>query len=63
MPSINEIVSRYLFNSKTPPANLVDDNLIRPAGELGDAVDVDAAEFMDTGGGRFADVARIYLGR
>ena len=46
-----------------PPANLVDDKLIRPAGVTGDAVHVDAVEFMATGGGRFADVARIYLGR
>jgi Ca2+-binding RTX toxin-like protein len=59
MPTIDQIVSRYLFNSDTPPTNLVDENLIRPAGTLGDSVHVDAVEFMATGGGRFADIARF----
>jgi len=28
MPSIEQMVSRYLFNTDTPPANLEDESLI-----------------------------------
>jgi len=58
MPTIEQIVCRFLFNSDTPP-ELVDESLIRPELAEGDPVWVDALEFMSTGGGRFADVARF----
>jgi hypothetical protein len=32
MPTVVQIVSRYLFNQDTPPANLKDDSLVRPVG-------------------------------
>jgi hypothetical protein len=59
MPTAEQIVSRYLFNEDTPPANLKDEALIRAAGAKGDPIEVDMDEFMTTGGGRFADVARF----
>jgi hypothetical protein len=32
MPSIEEVVSRYLFNRDAPPADLTDESIIREAG-------------------------------
>lgn len=58
-PTIDQIVSRYLFNQDSPPSNLKDESLIRPAGQVGDPVLVDMNEFMTTGGGRFAGVERF----
>lgn len=59
MPTIEQIVSRYLFNQDTPPANLKDESLIRAENALGDPVLVDMNEFMTTGAGRFAGVERF----
>ncbi|WP_277420393.1 calcium-binding protein [Xanthomonas bonasiae] len=59
MPTINQIVSRYLFNADVPPSNLADEALIRDAGQKGGQVDVDANEYMTTGAGRFAGVERF----
>ncbi len=38
MPTIEQIVSRYLFNKDAPPTNLKDEDLIRSAGAVGDTV-------------------------
>lgn len=38
MPTIERVVSRYLFNSDVPPANLIDEGLIRAAGQQGDVI-------------------------
>ncbi|MBN6150275.1 hypothetical protein JR065_07985 [Xanthomonas sp. AmX2] len=59
MPTINQIVSRYLFNTDVPPSNLADEALIRSAGQQGDQVNVNANEYMTTGAGRFAGVERF----
>jgi len=59
MPTISQIVSRYLFNSDSPPSNLADEALIRDAGKQGDAVNVDANEYMTVGAGRYAGVERF----
>ena len=59
MPTIELIVSRYLFNLDSPPVELKDENLIRSAGQKGDPYTVDMNEFMTTGGGRFAGIERF----
>lgn len=59
MPTIEQIVSRYLFNQDAPPANLKDESLIRAEDAPGDPVFVDMNEFMTTGAGRFAGVERF----
>lgn len=59
MPTIEQIVSRYLFNQNSPPADLKDEKLIRPMGAMGDAVVVNRYEYMTTGGGRFAGIERF----
>jgi hypothetical protein len=59
MPTLEQIVSRYLFDQDVPPINLKDEALIRDAGVQGTAIKVDMNDFMTTGGGRFADVARF----
>ena len=59
MPAINNVVSRYLFNTDTPPSNLTNESIIRNEGQQGDRISVDANEYMTTGGGRFAGVERF----
>ncbi len=56
MPTIEQVVSRYLFNQDSPPLDLKDENLIRSKGGKGAALTVDMDEFMTTGGGRFVGV-------
>jgi hypothetical protein len=53
--SVDEILARYLWNQKTAPSasELVDDKWIRDAGAKGDALTIDANEYMTHGGGRF----------
>lgn len=59
LPSIEQIVSRFLFDTDTPPANLKDDALIRPAGQVGKVLEVDKNDFMTAGAGRFVGVERF----
>lgn len=59
MPTSSQIVSRYLFDSDTPPLDLREDRLIRAEGQSGAPIEVDANEYMTTGGGRFAGVERF----
>lgn len=59
MPSAELIVSRYIFNTDTRPANILDENLIRGEFEKGDPIFVSSNEYMATGGGRFAGVERF----
>ena len=59
MPSIEQVVSRYLFNRDVPPADLTDESIIRLKGKTGDSIVVDMNEFMTSGGGRFAGVERF----
>jgi Ca2+-binding RTX toxin-like protein len=57
--SVDEILARYLWNQKTAPSpsELVDDKWIRNAGAEGDALMIDAQEYMTHGGGRFISAA------
>ncbi len=59
MPTIEQVVSRYLFNQNSPPLDLKDEQLIRLRDELGTELTVDMDEFMTTGGGRFVGVERF----
>ena len=59
MPTIQEVVSRYLFNQETPPENIKDESLIRPKNAKGDHIAIEMYEFMTAGGGRFVHVARF----
>ncbi|WMR30454.1 calcium-binding protein, partial [Metapseudomonas otitidis] len=59
LPTIEQIVSRYLFDKDVPPGNLKDDALIRPKGATGTAIQVDMNEFMTAGAGRFVGVERF----
>ncbi|WP_272493077.1 calcium-binding protein [Atopomonas sediminilitoris] len=59
LPTIEQIVSRYLFDTDVPPSNLKDAALIRPAGVAGTAIQVDMNEFMTAGAGRFVGVERF----
>ena len=45
LPSVAEMWSMYLFGASTPPANLLDGNLVRPLGD-GARIVVDAPTFM-----------------
>jgi Ca2+-binding RTX toxin-like protein len=53
--SVDEILARYLWNQKTAPSpsELVDDKWIRDASAEGDALIINANEYMTHGGGRF----------
>ena len=53
--SVDEILARYLWTQKTAPSpsELVDDKWIRNAGAVGDALIIDANEYMTHGGGQF----------
>ncbi|WP_239350481.1 hypothetical protein [Snodgrassella communis] len=53
--SVDEILARYLWNQETvpSPSELVDDKWIRDASAKGDALKIDAQEYMTHGGGRF----------
>lgn len=46
MPTSDQIVSKYLFNSDAPPSNLVDERLIRAEDKNGDPIFVNADEYM-----------------
>ena len=53
--SVDEILARYLWNQETAPSpsELADDKWIRDANAEGDALIIDANEYMTHGGGRF----------
>ncbi|WP_370386138.1 hypothetical protein ABW387_17165 [Snodgrassella alvi] len=57
--SVDEILARYLWNQeKAPsPSELVNDKWIRDASAEGDALMIDAQEYMTHGGGRFVSAA------
>ncbi|PIT08472.1 hypothetical protein BGI30_09420 [Snodgrassella alvi] len=57
--SVDEILARYLWNQKTAPlhSELVDDKWIRDASAEGDALIINANEYMTHGGGRFVSAA------
>ncbi|MCO6517688.1 MULTISPECIES: hypothetical protein [Snodgrassella] len=59
--SVDEILARYLWNQKTAPlpSELVDDKWIRDASAEGDALMIDAQEYMTHGGGRFVSAANF----
>jgi Ca2+-binding RTX toxin-like protein len=59
--SVDEILARYLWNQKTAPSpsELVDDKWIRDAAALGDALIIDANEYMTHGAGRFVSAANF----
>ncbi|MCO6507558.1 MAG: hypothetical protein J6578_02015 [Snodgrassella sp.] len=50
--SIDEILARYLWNQKTAPSpsELADDKWIRDANAVGDALIINAQEYMTHGG-------------
>ncbi|PIT58125.1 hypothetical protein BHC49_02740 [Snodgrassella alvi] len=51
--SVDQILSRYLWNQKTAPSpsELVDDKWIRDANAVGKALMIDAQEYMTQSGG------------
>ena len=57
--SVDEILARYLWNQQTAPSpsELVDDKWIRYVSAKGDALMIDAQEYMTHGGGRFVSAA------
>jgi len=59
MLTTEQIVTQYLFGTTTKPANLEDADLIRPD-EI-TTLDIDAAEYMETGPGRFAKLSMVPL--
>ena len=61
--SVDEILARYLWNQETAPSpsELVDDKWIRDASAKGDALMIDAQEYMKHGGGRFVSAADFEL--
>ncbi|PIT23337.1 hypothetical protein BGI36_01895 [Snodgrassella communis] len=61
--SVDEILARYLWNQKTAPSpsELADDKWIRDANAVGDALIINAQEYMTHGGGRFVSAADFEL--
>ena len=57
--SVDEILARYLWNQETAPSpsELVDDKWIRYVSAEGEALMIDAQEYMTHGGGRFVSAA------
>ncbi|WP_239362269.1 calcium-binding protein [Snodgrassella communis] len=57
--SVDEILARYLWNQKTAPSpsELVDDKWIRNANAEGNALIINAQEYMTHGSGRFISAA------
>ncbi|MBY5635207.1 RTX toxin [Rhizobium leguminosarum] len=56
----DDVTKNYLFDSSDFPDDLLDENLIRNANERGE-ITVDAASYMQTGGGRFANASMFEL--
>ena len=61
--SVDEILARYLWNQKTAPSplELVDDKWIQYANTEGDALMIEAQEYMTHGGRRFVSEADFKL--
>ncbi|ORF06869.1 hypothetical protein BGI03_00055 [Snodgrassella alvi] len=61
--SVDEILARYLWNQEVAPSpsELVDDKWIRDTSAKGNALMIDAQEYMTHGGGRFVSEADFKL--
>ncbi|AHN28802.1 Alkaline phosphatase [Snodgrassella alvi wkB2] len=61
--SVDEILARYLWNQEAAPSpsELVDDKWIRDTGAKGNALMIDAQEYMTHGGGCFVSAANFKL--
>ena len=61
--SVDEILARYLWNQEVAPSpsELVDDKWIRDTSAKGNALMIDAQEYMTHGGGRFVSAADYEL--
>jgi hypothetical protein len=57
-PTLQEIISQYLYAQRILPENLLDDRLIRDQ-NAETTIDVNIADFMTTGAGRYVDVANF----
>jgi|JI10StandDraft_1071094.scaffolds.fasta_scaffold26575_3 hypothetical protein len=57
-PTLQEIISQYLYAQRILPENLLDDRLIRDR-DAETTVDVNIADFMLTGAGRYVDVGNF----
>ena len=57
--SVDEILARYIWNQEKAPSRteLIDDKWIRETNAVGEALIIDANEFMCHGGGRFVSAA------
>ena len=61
--SVDEILARYLWNQEIAPSpsELGDDKWIQYASAEGDALMIDAQEYMTHDGGRFVSAANFKL--
>ncbi|PIT47757.1 hypothetical protein BHC46_05570 [Snodgrassella alvi] len=61
--SVDEILARYLWNQETAPSpsELFNAKWIRNAGAKGNALIINAQEYMTHGGGRFVTAAELNL--
>ena len=59
--SVDEILARYIWNQEKAPSRteLIDDKWIRETNAVGEALIIDANEFMCHGGGRFVSAANF----
>ncbi|ORF02841.1 calcium-binding protein [Snodgrassella alvi] len=59
--SVDEILARYIWNQEKAPSctELIDDKWIRDTNDVGEALIIDANEFMCHGGGRFVSAANF----
>lgn len=63
--TVEEAISRYLWNETSQPANINDEKYIRLAKDqqgkpvLGDPIYIDATEYMTDGGGRFLSAGQF----
>ena len=60
MPTASQVTRLFLYDSETIPSDLASDSLIRPSGD-GATLNVDVAEYMNIGPGRFAVGTRFDL--
>lgn len=53
LPTVSEVITKYLYGSDIVPADFSDDTIIRDSGPR-ESIDVNLIEYMTTGAGRFA---------
>ncbi|AVX03460.1 hypothetical protein MXMO3_00929 [Maritalea myrionectae] len=61
LPTIEEVISLYLYGQNTPPSDLSNGSLLRGPDATSTTDPISVLEYMTTGAGRFACASNIEL--